>query len=361
MPEIRINGTGKTYFCRAGENLLKVLVEGGEWIDNACNGKGSCGKCRVRILSGSLQEESDSEKRLLSEQERADGIRLACMVEVCADMEVLLLQKEERHHVLTEGYLPENFTPESRKEGLGAAVDIGTTTVVVSLVNLKNGEEIANASMINAQKKYGLDVLTRITYEYENGEAGIKQLQETIVSSLNDLLGEACTAAGVLRSEIREIAIAANCTMMHMLLGVDARSIGKSPFRPVFTEAKTVLCSEIGLKAGEGASLYCLPQVSGYIGADIVAGAYVCELDKTDQNVLFIDIGTNGEIVLSKKGELLCCSCAAGPALEGMNIRSGMRASEGAVEEVTLSEKGIRLKTIGDLSPRGICGSGILA
>ena len=361
MPEIRINGTGKTYCCRAGENLLKVLVEGGEWIDNACNGKGSCGKCRVRILSGSLQEESNSEKRLLSEQERADGIRLACMVEVCADMEVLLLQKEETHHVLTEGYLPENFTPEHRKEGLGAAVDIGTTTVVVSLVNLKNGEEIANASMINAQKKYGLDVLTRITYEYENGEAGIKQLQETIVSSLNDLLGEACTAAGVLRSEIREIAIAANCTMMHMLLGVDARSIGKSPFRPVFTEAKTVLCSEIGLKAGEGARLYCLPQVSGYIGADIVAGAYVCELDKTDQNVLFIDIGTNGEIVLSKKGELLCCSCAAGPALEGMNIRSGMRASEGAVEEVTLSEKGIRLKTIGDLSPRGICGSGILA
>lgn len=360
MSEIRVRQMGKKIVCETGDNLLKSLLDAGVFVDNPCNGKGICGKCKIRILSGVVSPMSETEAKLLKSEEIQAGIRLSCMVEVQGDVEVETLQKERKHEVLTKGYMPE-FKKDEFGDGYGIVIDIGTTTVVTALIDLKTGKELANASMINAQKHYGLDVLTRITYEYEHPECGIRELQEAIVNSVNAMIGEACREASVSPDEIRKIDVAANCTMMHMLLGVDARSIGKAPYKPEFVEAKELLASEIGIRAAEDTKLYCLPQVSAYIGADIVAGTYVCELQKKKGNVLFIDIGTNGEIVLASNGRLLCCSCAAGPALEGMNISSGMRAAEGAVEDVRITEEGIELATIGNQEPVGICGSGILA
>lgn len=362
MTEIRIVPTGKRIGCREGENLLEALVGAGVFVDNPCNGRGICGKCKVRVLSGEVSAICATEERLLKPEEIQAGVRLACMTEIrgTAQIELLQIQKERKHEVLTKGYLPE-FERDIFDGGYGIVIDIGTTTVVTALVDLRTGEELANASMVNAQKRYGLDVLTRITYEYEHPDRGVRELQEAIVNSVNGMIGEVCREAGVSREEIREIDVAANCTMMHMLLGVDARSIGRSPYRPEFTEAKELPAREIGIEAATGTRLYCLPQVSAYIGADIVAGAYVCGLQKESGNVLFIDIGTNGEIVLACNGRLLCCSCAAGPALEGMNISSGMRAAEGAVEEVRITEKGTELTVIGGQEPVGLCGSGILS
>lgn len=360
MASVTILQTGRKIDCAEEANLLKTLLDAGIFVDNPCNGTGVCGKCKVRVLNGGCTPMSETEKRLLNEEEAAQGIRLSCMTGVLGDVEIETLQKERKHKVLTKGYMPE-FERDEYDGGYGIVIDIGTTTVVTALVDLKSGEELANASMINAQKHFGLDVLTRITYEYENPECGVRELQEAIVRSINVMIGEVCEEAGADRKDIREIDVAANCTMMHMLLGVDARSIGKSPYKPGFLAAQTLKASEIGLEAGEETVLYCLPQVSAYIGADIVAGTYVCELQKETGNVLFIDIGTNGEIVLASKGRLLCCSCAAGPALEGMNISSGMRAAEGAVEDIRITEKGIELATIDNQEPVGICGSGILA
>jgi uncharacterized 2Fe-2S/4Fe-4S cluster protein (DUF4445 family) len=215
--------------------------------------------------------------------------------------------------------------------------------------------------MINAQKIFGLDVLTRITYQLENPDDSKEKLQHAIVNSINEMIEDMCKESRIDRKNIYEISVAANCTMMHFLLGIDATSIGKSPYAPVFVKSKNMLAKDIGLKAAPGARLYCLPSVSSYIGADIVAGAYVCELHKANENVLFIDIGTNGEIVLSNHGKLLSCSCAAGPALEGMNISYGMRAADGAIEDIKITEGGIEVKVIGDEEPIGVCGSGILA
>ncbi|WP_413228411.1 ASKHA domain-containing protein [Clostridium sp. CS001] len=186
-------------------------------------------------------------------------------------------------------------------------------------------------------------------------------MQYVIVSAINEMISDMCNDAQIDRKNIYEISIAANCTMMHFLLGVDATSIGNSPYAPTFLKSKNILAKDIGLKAAEGARLYCLPSVSAYIGADIVAGVYVCQLHKAEENILFIDIGTNGEIVLSNHGKLLSCSCAAGPALEGMNISSGMRAAEGAIEDLLITESGIEIKVIGNQQPIGLCGSGILA
>lgn len=425
MPEIRIQPSGKIYRYEAEGSLLEILLAQKIFVDNPCNGKGVCGKCRVRIVSGEVPDATETEKKLLGKEELEEGIRLSCLVKPEHDLVIELLEKERKGKVLTEGYVPEFYfdpdvkkkTVEIRKPTLsdqtpyedqireqtgarhiaysvlrdhsfvpgvqtavlykdevirieegdttdhlcGVAIDIGTTTVVCSLVDITSGKEITNASMINAQKHFGLDVLTRITYELEHPEDGIKQLKKAIVDSINEMIGEICRKAGITIESVYEITVGANCTMMHMLLGVDATSIGKAPYAPMFVKARELEAKEIGIHAAECARIYCLPSVSSYIGADIVAGAYVCQLKKETGNVLFIDIGTNGEIVLSKGGKLLSCSCAAGPALEGMNISSGMRAADGAIEDVKITEHGVELTVIGGEQPAGICGSGILA
>lgn len=424
MPKITVKPSDRVYEYEAGGTLLEILLAQRIFVDNPCNGKGVCGKCRVKIQKGALPEPTETEKKLLKQEELREGVRLSCLVKPENDLEIELMQKERKHEVLTDGYVPKfEFDVDIRKQVIeihkptledqtpyedqiknqtggellfqslknarfqsgkatvvlhgqqviqveegdttgslyGVAIDIGTTTVVCTLIDMLNGKELANASMINAQKHFGLDVLTRISYELEHPEDGAEKLQKAIVDSVNDMIAEACHQASVDPKEIYEVTVGANCTMMHMLLGVDATSIGKAPYAPMFVRAKDIKASEIGIHVAEGARLYCLPSVSAYIGADIVAGAYVCELKKEKGNVLFIDIGTNGEIVLSNKGRLLCCSCAAGPALEGMNISSGMRAAEGAIEDVKITEEGVRLKVIGNEEPIGICGSGILA
>ena len=424
MPVIKVNPSGETFEYTAGTTLLELLLAKKYFVDNPCNGKGVCGKCRVKITGGNIEEPSATEVKLLSDAELKTGIRLSCLIKPTEDLEVELLQKERKHEVLTSGYVPEfKFDTDIKKQVIeirkptlsdqtpyedqikeqtgasdvsftalkaaafqpgaatavihnnevvgieegdtadklyGVAIDIGTTTVVCALIDMLTGKELSNASMINAQKHFGLDVLTRITYELEHKETGVEDLQKAIVDSINAMIGDCCKKASVSKEHIYEISVGANCTMMHTLLGIDATPIGKAPYAPMFVGAKNIKASEIGIEGAKGARLYCLPSVSSYIGADIVAGAYVCELQKQKENVLFIDIGTNGEIVLSKGGKLLCCSCAAGPALEGMNISCGMRAAEGAIEDVKITENGIELKVIGDQAPIGICGSGIL-
>ena len=425
MPKIFINNKERTIEFEENNTLMDILLKENIFIDNPCNGKGVCGKCKIKLLSGDLGDLSETEKKFLKEEEKKENIRLSCLVKPKEDISIELLQKERKHKVLSSGYMPkfqfnpsihkkliklekatlENQIPleneilrqvnvekldwkllknissedkmltavfnneelisleknDTRDKIYGVAIDIGTTTVVTSLIDINTGEELCVESMINAQKNYGLDVLTRITYELENRKDGIENLQKSIVNSINEMISKMCEKTKINLENIYEISVAANCTMMHMLLGIDAKPIGKSPFAPVFVEGKNILARDIGLIACKEARLYCLPSVSAYIGADIVAGAYVCELEKTKDNILFIDIGTNGEIVLSNKGKLLCCSCAAGPALEGMNISCGMRAAHGAIEDVIINEEENVIEVIGNEEPVGICGSGILA
>ncbi len=360
MPILHIPKSGQKIACAQGENLLRVLRSANVLIENPCGGAGVCGKCRIKILSGTASAPTAEEVNFLKEEELNAGIRLACMVQVQEDLELELPKGEQGSKVLTHGYVPV-FEKDNHSEGLGVAVDIGTTTVVASLVDLRTGEELASASEINAQKQFGLDVLTRITYLYNEGAEAIGHLQTAIVSQLDRMIAEACADAHADPKGIRMVSIAANCTMTHMLLGVDARPLGKAPYTPVFREAQHRKCSEIGLDICKAAELYCLPQVSAYIGSDIVAGTHVCDMAHAQGNTLFIDIGTNGEIVLASGGRLLCCSCAAGPALEGANISCGMRAADGAVEDVTILTDRTELTVIGGDHPVGLCGSGILA
>ncbi len=240
----------------------------------------------------------------------------------------------------------------------GVAVDIGTTTVVASLLDLLTGEERGSASMINPQKSYGLDVLTRIQSVKESPDR-LGALSGLIREGIDELIGELCEAGAVKREEIYEVAVAANATMTQLFLGIDPRSIGAAPYQAAFTGALTVSASEVALSIAACGEVYLLPAVSSYIGADIVAGLIATEIGRTDETALLIDMGTNGEIALALDHQLHACSCAAGPALEGMNISCGMRASGGAIERIDI-DGDVRLGVIGDRAPEGICGSGVI-
>ena len=270
--------------------------------------------------------------------------------------------------VVYDGGLPLTIEPgDTTGQLYGLALDIGTTTMVLSLVDLQDGRELGSASMINPQVAQGLDVLSRIAYAQEHGEEGLRTLQAAVTNGIEELLLELCRDYKVNPSQVYNLVVAANTTMLHLLLGLAPDSLGFIPFAPTITGGLTFRGSEIGLKSLGAAKVSILPSVSAYIGADIVAGAQVCGLKECRENVLFIDIGTNGEVILASHGKLMSCSCAAGPAFEGMNIHQGMRAADGAIEDLNLiwqkdkAELEIGLKTIGEAKPAGLCGSGILA
>jgi uncharacterized 2Fe-2S/4Fe-4S cluster protein (DUF4445 family) len=428
MSYLSIASTREKYEFIQGTSLLNIIQEKGIGMESPCGGKGTCGKCKIRIIKGAVNLITEEEATHLTKEEINRGIRLGCFVKPEGDLTVELLEnKNIKHKILTEGYMPSisinpmihkkahklmksnlkeelsyeeileeilhqriqtnngellKLLPEAfaqgeftsvylgssvigiepgntMKEAYAVAVDIGTTTVVAALVDLTRGEEIASASEINPQTEYGLDVLSRIAFA-SNNPKGLELLHKGIINCVNSLIIQLCHQNSIEVNRVYEIAIAANTTMMHLMLGVNTNSIGKAPYTPVFKKAQNISAVTLGINISPFGRTYCMPAVSSYIGGDITAGIVVSKLQETDKNILFIDIGTNGEIVLSKAGQLSSCSCAAGPALEGMNISCGMRAAEGAIEGIKIHEDKINLKVIGDKTPVGICGSGIL-
>jgi uncharacterized 2Fe-2S/4Fe-4S cluster protein (DUF4445 family) len=406
-------------------SLLELLHAAGAAQESSCGGRGKCGKCRVKVISGDCSPPNEDETALLSSEELSSGIRLACCCGVKGKVVLLSGQGERQSRILEngikvsfqpeplirkqevtiprdcgQGSLLENVTGQTGAvinegailpslallgkygqdsitaiikggcilgfeadgvagECYGLAVDIGTTTVVAGLFSLRDGRELAVASALNPQKEYGSDVLSRIRH-VQNDQSALNALNNLIVGCLNDLIDELCDKAGINPLQIYEITAAANSVMLHMFLGVNPRRLGKFPYHTVFREGVTAGAKELGLNVSPFAHVYCLPSVSSFVGADIVAGIIAAGLDRSIITELFLDIGTNGEIVLNRGGRLLACSAAAGPALEGMNISCGMRAAAGAVESVSLRND-IEYRTIGGLAPQGLCGSGLLS
>ena len=241
----------------------------------------------------------------------------------------------------------------------GVALDIGTTTIVASLFDLINNRELAISSMINPQKIHGLDVLSRVQH-VKGHKDGLTQLQSMVLKGINSLITDLCEKEGIDKGAVYEITVAANPTMMHLLLGINPAGIGRAPYVPAFTTGLSIPATELGVFISDFGQVYCLPAVSAYVGADIVAGILCTELpSKDDEKSLFIDIGTNGEIVFKSDTGLYACSCAAGPALEGMNISSGMRAASGAIDSVSI-DRDISISTIDNKPARGLCGSGVI-
>jgi len=352
------------------ETILEAIRRHGSLpeLETPCNGKGYCGKCKIRLISGDVSSLTPREQKALTQDEISDHIRLACMCtpQGTSPVTIELPKNTARASILDNYHLgkytlnPSVGPHADGKKAFGIAIDIGTTTIASVLLDLSSGEGLARASCINPQTQIGGDVLSRIEYTMTH-ENGLSVLSDMICQCLDELTVSLIKDTGISETDIYGYAIAANTTMLHLLLAVDPSSIAMAPYTPKFTKARTVPASSLHLThCRHDATVYCLPSVSGYIGADIVAGIYMSRIEYTDKNIMFIDIGTNGEIVLSIKGELHSCSCAAGPALEGMNITCGMRAAEGAIEHVDFKDGHFIVRTIGNAAPAGICGSGVL-
>ncbi len=240
------------------------------------------------------------------------------------------------------------------------AIDVGTTTISAELIDLCSGEVTARASDYNAQVAFGEDVITRIIYATRG--TGLAKLQSVVVGTIWNLIKNLVEQAGIEYCNITHVVAAGNTTIMHLLLGLNPKYIREEPYIPSGTIFPWIKCSDIGLRIAAGVYLYPLPCVASYVGGDIVAGILASGVFNTDKMTLYIDIGTNGEMVLGNREWLLSCSCSAGPAFEGGGVKHGMRATGGAIEQVRIDKVGYEpmIITVGNKKPIGICGSGLI-
>jgi uncharacterized 2Fe-2S/4Fe-4S cluster protein (DUF4445 family) len=242
-----------------------------------------------------------------------------------------------------------------------AAIDIGTTTVSLWLVDLVSGKVRAQVAEYNGQIARGEDVISRIIYASKNG--GSDDLRQRVLDTINGLLETACKRVKAMPEDVVKVTIAGNSTMIHLLLGIPAGSIRMSPFITAVNHPPVMTGREVGVKANPEASVDCLPGVASYVGADITAGVLSSGVDTSEDVLLFLDVGTNGETVLGNRDWLVTCACSAGPAFEGAGVVNGMRATTGAIEEVWINSDTLEptYRVIGGGKPKGICGSGLIS
>ncbi len=243
----------------------------------------------------------------------------------------------------------------------GVAVDIGTTTVTLWLVDLLTGEVRAQVAEYNGQIARGEDVISRIIYASKNN--GREELRNLVLETINALLETACKRAQADPQDVVKATVSGNSTMMHLLLGIPAESIRLTPFVTAINHPPTLPAREVGLAIHPEGTVDCLPGVASYVGADITAGVLSSGLDDAEQVTLFMDVGTNGETVLGNREWLVTCACSAGPAFEGGGVEAGMRATKGAIEEVWINGETFEptYRVIGGGKPRGLCGSGLIS
>ncbi len=358
MHLVKINHNNKTYeiSCESGALLHDVIKQSGINLSFPCGGKGFCGKCKVKVLSANKEPFSHEEKALLTTGEIENNIRLACLFRVYENINIEIQTAQAK---ILASYSKDFQLDPVITERFAVSVDIGTTTVVMYLVDLFSGEVVDCVSAENAQRLYGGDVITRITYTIERSD-GTRVLNKAIINQLNNMANTLCQRNYIIPENISAMSICANTTMIHFLLCLETEQLSKAPFEPAFTDMVIKPATEIGININNTANIYIAPGKSAYIGGDILAGAAACKINKSDDLCLFIDIGTNGEIALGNKDRLLSCATAAGPAFEGLNISCGMGGTEGAISKFCFINGKPVYETIGGKPPVGICGSGIL-
>ena len=389
MVTLRFLPANRSVSVPRGTTILAAARLAGVTIDSPCNGAVVCGKCAVRLAHDSLHRIEHKGGHQLSKHQQLAGLVLSCAAEVTGDIVVDVLQGQSDRELkitshgesvavalaphVTKVYqagrdvttVYGGSTPIAEEEGdctaesFGVVVDIGTTTLVLSLVDLTLGVELATASALNPQSRHAQDVLSRI--KMAEDERGMAELHYGVIGEINRLLKEVTDQGGVRRERIYEVVLSGNTCMLHLAAGVNPAGLGKYPYTPTLRCACSLDAASIGIGIAQGGLVYLPPIISAYVGADITAGLQAVRLHEERDSVLFVDIGTNGEMALCHGGRLWATSTAAGPAFEGMNIGFGMRAGEGAIERFSFTRDGsVRIETIGGTEPVGICGSGLM-
>ncbi len=359
---VALEGLGLEFQVAPGTSLLDAVRSAGLALDSECGGRGTCGECRVRFLEGTPPPTVEDAAQI-PQNDLDEGWRLACQTFLRTDCRIAIPSRvaharRPKIRILTEA-AARTVTERPVLSGYGIAVDVGTTTVACYLMDLAKGLQIGVASFANPQSAFGPDVISRITYAHR-GEAELRELQRRLISNLEKNFAALCKGARIAAADISRLVAVGNMTMMHLLRGIDPWPLGVAPYEPVFLEVPPFPARELGFKRFGGAEMHILPGVGGHVGSDIVAGVMGLDLARRPGVSLFMDLGTNGEVVLCSKKVMAGASCAAGPAFEGVHIHSGMPAFPGAIERVDEEDGHLQIDTIADAPPQGLCGSGLI-
>ena len=311
----------------------------------------------LELTEPSLSDQQTDLERVLA---ALDDLELRVDLEVLRGLGRVLRASDYRvTAVIVDDVLIDVQAGDTTDNLLGIAFDLGTTTVVATLLDLTTGTPLAVASMLSKQQPFGADVITRISAVMMD-PAALDTLARLAHETLAELTAEVCGQAGVDPAEVCEVALAGNATMTHLALGIDPEPLGVAPFIMSARLLPEVLAADLGLPVHPRARAFCFPALGAYVGGDITSGLLAAGMDRDPRTRLFIDIGTNCEIVLGNRDWLLATAAPAGPAFEGAAIRCGMRASDGAIEVVSMTPDEVTLQVIGDTEPAGLCGSGLV-
>ncbi len=346
---IELQPSGGAIDVDRGTALRDVLYAHG--VEFPCGGRGRCRRCRVRVIDGVLTI-GDEERALLTDEERADGWRLACRCNADAPA---VLQIEQFNAPILADHTTFEFTP---RPGYGVAVDLGTTTVVAQLLDLASGEVLAAASALNPQGAFGSDIMSRLHHALT--EAGRDQLTAAVRTSVGDLVERAVASAGWADAPIETVVLVGNTVMHHLFCGLDVAPLAVAPFESDLTGLQERVAGEIGWSLRGDPRVCFLPCVGGFVGSDALAGVLATRMHESDDLVALVDLGTNGEIVVGTAERLICASTAAGPAFEAGGISMGMQAATGAIDEVTRREGALECHVLGGGVAHGVCGSGLV-
>jgi uncharacterized 2Fe-2S/4Fe-4S cluster protein (DUF4445 family) len=340
---VKLVPLGAELEAEPGQPLETLLLPLG--VEFPCGGAGSCRGCRIRLIEGSLDITPEM-REAFTPAELAAGWRLACCSHIEGPLTLEVAQWEIP--VLAD----DSAVPFEPADGVGIAIDLGTTTVVVQAVDLGTGEVLCVRTALNPQAAHGADIMSRIAFAISGGA-------KELCSSIRDALG-ALICQMPRRNEVRTVMLAGNTVMHNLFCGVDVTALASVPFHPADDSEQVFDSAALGWDLPSGARVHFLPCLGGFVGSDLLAGIIATGLGEGPALSALIDLGTNGEVVLGNRSRILCASTAAGPAFEAGRIRMGMRASSGAISHVSWQKGQFECQTIGGAAPRGICGSGLV-
>lgn len=350
-----LNGISHT--CPVGTTLGDLLSLHGRG-SMPCGGHGKCGKCRVTV-TGEVSLPSEDERRALTPDELARGIRLACRVRVLGDCTGTTAEQGSAR-IVTHGALPASMDGQPLTPAFaryGAAIDIGTTTLAARLYN-RDGNLLAESSRLNPQSAWGADVISRMEAAMVGNSTRIAGMTRRTVSGM---LTDLAAAAGIEAVNIDAVTVTGNTVMLHLLTETDVEPLTHAPFAAERLFGETLTAKELDLTVlAPDTPVYLPPCIAAFVGADTVTAALASDLMEASETALLCDIGTNGEMVLWHENTLYACSTAAGPAFEGAGISMGMGGRAGAIDRVWTQEGEICAHVIGEASPVGLCGSGLV-
>ena len=342
---IKLHPLDKELIVNEDTPLIDVLH--GYGLEFPCAGKGTCGNCKVKLLSGNI-EVSDKHKQKLERLGLDSNWRLACMSS-CTDN--TMLQVDQFAHIILADETKFEF---SAQEGFGVAVDLGTTTLVAQLIDLSTGEVLAVETMLNPQVKFGADLISRVQAGLD-GNA--KKMTRMIRKSIGLMIELMLKKQNV---ELEKVVLVGNSAMQLIFADCDVSPLSAYPFHVDDLNEKLFDTTELAWNFNTKKNVEFYPSIGSFVGSDILAGIVATDLHQKEKYTALVDLGTNGEIVVGNKDRIVCASTAAGPAFEGANISMGMRAVTGAISSLTLTNGKISAEVIGKVKPKGICGSALI-